>query len=423
MSKVIKANEKINSVKLPLLSNKKDNKSKKTNSTFKTKEAIKSKEIKETKNQIKADNKVKLMNDINSKNNQRPISSLPHTKQNSKTMQNVNNTKINTNTNTKVKVIESPQKQLPIHTKQNASRLSKHSRQFSNQQPMHQNKNTITEGKELDTSKSKIVSFSKIGGTSRLDISNRTKIIGETEVENEEENYRNEMNSKLDALINNSSKNKKYKFTLENNDYEKKLYTKFKECNKKMSNNDLSDNKSKEENDKFELVEKSVLDKLRNENDSILKNINDIKERLKELNIKKFRELGELNCRKYLSDNQEKLKTENIKYNQSLNLQGNYLKTLNEKLRNEFAGVCNDRNSLYNAVVSILKDYDGDCVEEFISTYNAFNNESYIVNNKGDDENKIEKLLGKISLLEYQIEYEKAIKKEMEKKEKEKSIF
>lgn len=272
--------------------------------------------------------------------------------------------------------------------------------------------------KDADTSKSKILSYSRVG-QSKLDASNKTKVIGEIEQENEDERRRTELNAKLDNFILTSAKNKKYKSTLEGNGTEKAFYTKLKDCSKKINITSLSDNKSKEENDKFELVEKSYLDKIREENEVIKKSINEIKDKLKELKLRKFKETGELNCKKFLSDNQDKLKSDNVKELENLVKENENLELINSKLKSLFTGVTVDKNSLYSAVVELLKEFDKKLANEFLTIYHSFNNEGFVFTNKVSEEEKIEKLLGKISLLQYQIEYDKALKKAQDKLDKE----
>jgi hypothetical protein len=272
--------------------------------------------------------------------------------------------------------------------------------------------------KDADTSKSKILSYSRLGGQSKLDASNKTKVIGEIEQENEDERRRTELNAKLDNFILTSAKNKKYKSTLENNGIEKAFYTKLKDCSKKININNLSDNKSKEENDKFELVEKSYLDKFREENEVVKRSINEIKEKLKELKLRKFKETGELNCKKFLSDNQDKLKSDNVKELENLIKENDNLELINSKLKSLYTGVTVDKNSIYSAVVDLLKEFDKKLANEFLTIYHSFNNEGFVFTNKVSEEEKIEKLLGKISLLQYQIEYDKALKKAQDKLEK-----
>ena len=254
------------------------------------------------------------------------------------------------------------------------------------------------------------VSISKIMGQSAISKGDGSKIIkaiNETEFETEEANNILEMNNKLDIYINSKSKNKVLNNTVENCEIENKIYSKLKEFSKKFDINNLMDKKTKEENERFELVEKDYIDKIRDENEIIQKSINEINDKLKDLKFKKFKETGEFNCKKHMYQKEEKTRKDNTQEIQMLYKENQYLNSQNITLKEELTGAHVDKNSLLNAISTMLKEYNINIYNEFVNKYRTYNNETYLTFNQQSEEEKVEVYLGKINTIENEIENEK----------------
>jgi hypothetical protein len=220
---------------------------------------------------------------------------------------------------------------------------------------------------------------------------------------NKEELERTRQQLLLDKIINCiNPKNKE--IGIESINSEKILHSKITTSSQAMKKKTLMS--LKEEDDKYELVDKVYYESLVKENDELSKTIKTLNEDIAELKSVFKKAGGELNVIKYLSDNQEKLKTENVKKLKLMDGQIEHAKELNKILKNNYTKEKLEKENLYKAIVNLLErsTKDRNIVEEYKRIYNVFNNEYFLASFKPIEEPTVENMLGRIHNLKKQIE-------------------
>lgn len=159
----------------------------------------------------------------------------------------------------------------------------------------------------------------------------------------------------------------------------------------------------REENEKYELVEKNSLDTMRKENDDISKQIKNLMEQLKELKINFHKVSGETNFLKAVNESQDKLKSETTKKVLKLNNEIEEANKNNQKLKNILTAEKIEKDSMYRALIGYTKQFDYKLAGELENIYKIYNNQYFLATHKPLGEEGIEELLAKISQLEMQI--------------------
>jgi len=218
--------------------------------------------------------------------------------------------------------------------------------------------------------------------------------------ENMNESFDNtRMYQKLDKIIEKSvGASKVLKETIENQDYETKLLSLLKEAESNIDMNQITS--PKEEGGKYEYVEKSVLDKLKKDNEDMKKKTNILVEQHAELG-KAFKVVeGEYNFLRQLYHSQKKQKEEND--NNIDNVTGNieYFEKLNDVLKNDLTSIKLEKDNIYRTLTSFIGKIDEKYAEEMQSLISSYNNQYFMTKHKAKDEGKVEEYLGKVCSLD-----------------------
>jgi hypothetical protein len=220
------------------------------------------------------------------------------------------------------------------------------------------------------------------------------------------------MNKFVDKIIkaNGEKIEKSYKFGLENisigeENTEKNFFTKLTQINNNLTDTGKKITSHKEENEMYELVQKNVLDDLRKENDKLSSEVKKIMDDMKDVTTMLTKTMGENNFLKEVSDNQEKLKSENDKKVVHLNDEIIHSKVLNSDLKTILTREKLEKDNLFRALINYTRNFDPNLANEFQSLFQAFNNQYFLAKYKPTSESDIEQFLGRINILEKEILY------------------
>lgn len=159
----------------------------------------------------------------------------------------------------------------------------------------------------------------------------------------------------------------------------------------------------KEEGEKCQLVEKNYVDTLRDENEKYMHSIQKYESKISQIKTELFKATGENNFVKQASDYQNAQKTDNAKQLANMEKMLNDCKAMNKQLRDELTTKQIQKDSLFRAVYNSFKRFNEDMADEFKVIYQNYNNQLFMISNKGDDEKKIDELFSQINLLERKI--------------------
>lgn len=207
------------------------------------------------------------------------------------------------------------------------------------------------------------------------------------------ENYNNKVNNLLDKLISNLGNDQNNLLDKKSENFAKKLKNSYKSFKK------FNITSPREENLEVVLVENKFIQNLKNENKSLEKEIMEKKKKFENRKIDAMKTIGENNFLKQMSENQEKLKIENIKLVDNLNLEIKQTEKFINSQKSILAKEKIDKDNLFRIILSKLKQNKLD--QEFLQFFNTLSNKNFIISNLG--ENSIESSLGKISKLEKQL--------------------
>lgn len=171
----------------------------------------------------------------------------------------------------------------------------------------------------------------------------------------------------------------------------------------------------KEEGEHLQLVEKSIVDKLRDENLHYSNALNKLKDKISELKLKLFKATGENNFVKQASDYQNTLKTDNARQLHNMEKMLNECREMNKVLRDELTSKRVQKDALFRAVYGLIMKYNCEMANEFKNIYQCYNNQFYMINHKGLDEKYIEDLFSQIHVLEGKVSARNKEIKELEK--------
>ena len=260
---------------------------------------------------------------------------------------------------------------------------------------------------ESNRSNLKLTETSIIDKKKNLDIkSNASNAHGKSSViisENINESFDNtKMYLKLDKIVEKSSGiSKELTESIENQDYEKKLLNLLKDTEKIVTLNHIRS--PKEEGGKYEYVEKSLLNKLKKDNDDLKKRTTSLIEQLAELN-KAFKKVeGEYNFTRQLYNSQKKQKEENESKIENLSQNINHFKAVNENLKQDFTNFKLDKDIIYRTLLSFVNKIDEKYSNDMKELISSYNNQYFLTKLKAKDEAKVEVFLGQICSLDKKI--------------------
>ena len=171
----------------------------------------------------------------------------------------------------------------------------------------------------------------------------------------------------------------------------------------------------KEEGEKFQLVEKSIVDKYKEENAHYEESIKKLEKKISEIKNNLFKATGENNFVKQASDYQNTLKSDNARQLKNMEAMLHDCVEENKRLREELTAKKIQKDSLFRAVFTYIKRFNEEMANEFKNIYQSYNNQYFMINRKGVDEKYIEDLFSQINVLERKIHSKNNEIKELER--------
>jgi len=159
----------------------------------------------------------------------------------------------------------------------------------------------------------------------------------------------------------------------------------------------------REEGEKCQLVEKSIVDKCRQEKEKYMKAVSKLTKEVEELKHKLSKAKGENNFVKQAAEYQNRLKSDNAKQIEHMQTMYEECKYQNKLYREELTKSKIQKDSLMNALTTFISKYDVPMAEELKNLVSMYNNQYYKVINMGTDERYIDNLFSKIKVLERKI--------------------
>jgi hypothetical protein len=195
-----------------------------------------------------------------------------------------------------------------------------------------------------------------------------------------------------------SNKNDLTNYAIENNQNDIDFLSQIESTNSTLESFKFTS--PKEEGEKSQLVERSILDKYREENSHNEEQIKKLNLNITDMKNKLFKSTGENNFIKQGTEFQNKQKSDNAK--QIIFLQDllEECKTLNKNLKDNLTEKKIQKDALFNALYNYMKKYDENMAIEMKSIINCYNKQLYMMNNKGVDEKYIDSLFSQIKIKE-----------------------
>ena len=159
----------------------------------------------------------------------------------------------------------------------------------------------------------------------------------------------------------------------------------------------------REEGEQCQLVEKSIVDKCRQEKEKYIKAVNKLTKEVEDLKSKLSKAKGENNFVKQAAEYQNRLKSDNAKQISHMQTMLEECKLQNKLYREELTKSKIQKDSLMNALTTYISKYDIAMAEELKNLVSIYNNQYYKVSNMGTDERYIEDLFSKIKVYERKI--------------------
>jgi hypothetical protein len=159
----------------------------------------------------------------------------------------------------------------------------------------------------------------------------------------------------------------------------------------------------REEGEQCQLVEKSIVDKCRQEKEKYIKAVNKLTNEVEDLKSKLSKAKGENNFVKQAAEYQNRLKSDNAKQIEHMQTMLEECKLQNKLYREELTKSKIQKDSLMNALTTYISKYDIAMAEELKNLVNIYNNQYYKVSNMGTDERYIDDLFSKIKVYERKI--------------------
>lgn len=202
-------------------------------------------------------------------------------------------------------------------------------------------------------------------------------------------------------------------YCIENNKKDLEFLEDMQNTDKELT--DFNFTSPKEEGEKFQLVEKSIVDKYKEENAHYEESIKKLEKKISEIKNNLFKATGENNFVKQASDYQNTLKSDNARQLKNMEAMLHDCVEENKRLREELTAKKIQKDSLFRAVFTYIKRFNEEMANEFKNIYQSYNNQYFMINRKGVDEKYIEDLFSQINVLERKIHSKNNEIKELER--------
>jgi hypothetical protein len=209
----------------------------------------------------------------------------------------------------------------------------------------------------------------------------------------------------FERLIKNYSKiNKKSNindYCIENSQKDLGFLTEMTNINKQFE--DFVFSSPREEGEKCQLVEKTLVDKCRQEKEKYIKAVNKLTNEMNDLKQKLSKAKGENNFVKQAAEYQNRLKSDNAKQIIHMQTMLDECKLQNKLYKEELTKSKIQKDALMNALVTYISKYDISMAQELKNLVGMYDNQYYKVTNMGTDEKYVDNLFSKIKVLERKI--------------------
>ena len=202
-------------------------------------------------------------------------------------------------------------------------------------------------------------------------------------------------------------------YCIENNKKDLEFLEDMQNTDKELT--DFNFTSPKEEGEKFQLVEKSIVDKYKEENAHYEESIKKLEKKISEIKNNLFKATGENKFVKQASDYQNTLKSDNERQLKNMEAMLHDCVEENKRLREELTAKKIQKDSLFRAVFTYIKRFNEEMANEFKNIYQSYNNQYFMINRKGVDEKYIEDLFSQINVLERKIHSKNNEIKELER--------
>jgi hypothetical protein len=159
----------------------------------------------------------------------------------------------------------------------------------------------------------------------------------------------------------------------------------------------------REEGEKCQLVEKSIVDKCRQEKEKYIKAVNKLTNEMNDLKHKLSKAKGENNFVKQAAEYQNRLKSDNAKQIIHMQTMLDECKLQNKLYKEELTKSKIQKDALMNALTTYIAKFDVTMAEELKNLVGIYNTQYYKVTNMGMDEKYVDDLFSKIKVLERKV--------------------
>ena len=159
----------------------------------------------------------------------------------------------------------------------------------------------------------------------------------------------------------------------------------------------------REEGEKCQLVEKSIVDKCRQEKEKYIKAVNKLTNEMNDLKHKLSKAKGENNFVKQAAEYQNRLKSDNAKQIIHMQTMLDECKLQNKLYKEELTTSKIQKDALMNALTTYIAKFDVTMAEELKNLVGIYNTQYYKVTNMGMDEKYVDDLFSKIKVLERKV--------------------
>ena len=235
------------------------------------------------------------------------------------------------------------------------------------------------------------------------DTTNKTKLSMMSSLMDSKEGKSSEEPEKvLEKLITNYSKandkNDINDYCIENSQKDHGFLNEIFSINKQFE--DFMFSSPREEGEKCQLVEKSIVDKCRQEKEKYLKTVKKLTNAVEDIKAKLTKAKGENNFVKQAAEYQNRLKSDNAKQIEHMQTMLEECNLQNKLYREELTKSKIQKDCLMNALTTYISKYDVVMAEELKNLVSIYNNQYYKVTNMGTDERYIDDLFSKIKVYE-----------------------
>ena len=148
----------------------------------------------------------------------------------------------------------------------------------------------------------------------------------------------------------------------------------------------------REEGEKCQLVEKTIVDKCRQEKEKYIKTVNKLNNEMNDLKQKLAKVKGENNFVKQAAEYQNRLKSDNAKQIIHMQTMLEECKLQNKLYKEELTKSKIQKDALMNALTTYISKYDVTMADELKNLVAIYNNQYYKVTNMGTDERYVDDL-------------------------------